>query len=299
MPRILVAVITILAGLPAAGALPMNEAAAGEPAASAAGTAGASAGASAAAPAVASAPAIRPVSTTAAGPGYLVVIGKGTDRERMMAYSRALPPVYAKAGGRYLAIGGPGRGVEWLAGPWRDRSLVLARFDGLPQVLSFWWGDDYREAVRLRERAGQFTVVAVPGAADDAARAVSASAVYLVETTVTRDADAYAAYRRALETLLAARGGHVLAPGEAGAYTALEGDPLYDRIAIAMLPSRAALDALLADPRAAELGALRERAGLSQLAVAAAAAAPATTAAPGGGAASVAPASTANPAAPR
>jgi uncharacterized protein (DUF1330 family) len=264
MPRILAIFTAVAASLLAAGALPMNEATA-----------------------------------AAAGPGYLVVIGKGTDRERMMAYSRALPPVYAKAGGRYLAIGGPGRGVEWLAGPWRDRSLVLARFDGVPQVLAFWWGDDYREAVRLRDRAGQFTVVAVPGAAYDAARAAPASAVYLVEATVTRDVDAYTAYRRAFETLLAVHGGHVLAPGEPGVYIALEGDPLYDRIALAMLPSRAALDAMLADARAAELAALRERAGLSQLAVAAAAAAPAASPAPATPVSPVTPAIPANPAAPR
>src|SRR5512140_1489192 len=83
-----------------------------------------------------------------AAPGYLLVIGKGTDREKMGTYARALPPVYAKGGGRYLAIGGPGRGVEWLGGPWRDRSIVLARFDGVPQVLAFWWGEDYRQAAR-------------------------------------------------------------------------------------------------------------------------------------------------------
>jgi uncharacterized protein (DUF1330 family) len=281
MPRILAAFTAAAASLLAAGALPMNEATAAAPAAPSA-----------------SAPANGPAPTAAVGPGYLVVIGKGTDRERMMAYSRALPPVYAKAGGRYLAIGGPGRGVEWLAGPWRDRSLVLARFESLPQVLAFWWGDDYREAVRLRERAGQFTVVAVQGAVDDAARAAPASAVYLVEATVTRDADAYAAYRRSFETLLAAHGGHVLAPGEAGAYAALEGDPLYDRIALAVLPSRAALDALLADPRAAELASLRERAGLAQLAVAAAAVAPATPPAPATPAEPVAPDTPATPANP-
>lgn len=270
MPRILAALTAVAASLLAAGALPMNEATAATP--------------------------------PAPGPGYLVVIGKGTDRERMVTYSRALPPVYAKAGGRYLAIGGPGRGVEWLAGPWQDRSLVLARFDGLPQVLAFWWGDDYRQAVRLRERAGQFTVVAVPGMPDDAARDAPAAAVYLVEATVTRDADAHAAYRRAFETLLAAHGGRVLAPGTAGAYTALEGDPLHDRIALAMLPSRAALDAMLADPRATELGALRERAGLSLLAVANAAAtapAPAPASAPAPGASAPTPgAATAAPAPP-
>jgi uncharacterized protein (DUF1330 family) len=247
MPRILAVLTAVAAGLLAAGGTPMNQAAAAPP---------------------------------PTGPGYLLVIGKGTDRERMMAYSRALPPVYAKAGGRYLAIGGPGRGVEWLAGPWRDRSLVLARFEDPAAVLAFWWGDDYRAAVRLRERAGQFTVVALPGAADDAARTAPPEAVYLVETTVTRDADAYAAYRRAFETLLAAHGGRVLAGGAAGACTALEGDPLYDRVAIALLPSRAALDALLGDPRAAELAALRERAGLSMLAVANAAPAAAPPGAP-------------------
>jgi uncharacterized protein (DUF1330 family) len=230
-------VLAVGAGLLAAGVFTMNEAAASPP----------------------------------AGPGYLVVIGKGTDRERMMAYSRALPPVYAKAGGRYLAIGGPGRGVEWLDGPWRDRSLVLARFDGLPQAQAFWWGEDYRQAVRLRDAAGQFTVVAVPGAAPDAGAPAGA---YLVVATVTRDAEAYAEYRRAFEALLAAHGGRVLAGGDAGAYVALEGDPLYDRVAIAAFPSRAAQDAFLADPRAAEVAALRGRAGLALVARADAAAAP-------------------------
>jgi uncharacterized protein (DUF1330 family) len=215
-----------------------------------------------------------------AAPAYLVVIGKGTDRERMAAYSRSLPPVYAKAGGRYLAIGGPGRGVEWLAGPWRDRSLVLARFDGVPQVLGFWWGDDYRQAVRLRDAAGRFTVVAVPGADDDAARAAPPGAAYLVEATVTADPSAYTAYRNTFESVLQGHGGRTLAAGLPDGYTALEGDPLYDRVAISYFPTRAQLDAFLADPRATDLARLRERAGLSiyARAEAAAAAAPSLTA---------------------
>jgi uncharacterized protein (DUF1330 family) len=208
-------------------------------------------------------------------PAYLVVIGKGTDRERMAAYSRSLPPVYAKAGGRYLAIGGPGRGVEWLAGPWHDRSLVLARFDSLPQVLAFWWGDDYRRAIRLRDAAGQFTVVAVPGEPDDAAGVPPPGAAYLIEAIITKDADAYAAYRSTFESVLQSHGGRTLAGGAPGGYTALEGDPLYDRLAITMFQTRAQLDAFLADPRASDLARLRDRAGLSLYARADAAAAPA------------------------
>ena len=99
-------------------------------------------------------------------PAYLLVLGKAADRDRMAAYSRALPPIYSKYRGRYLALGGAGRGIDWLAGPVRDRSLVLARFDAVDDVLAFWWSEDYRAASRLRERAGQFTVLALPGEAD-------------------------------------------------------------------------------------------------------------------------------------
>ena len=77
-------------------------------------------------------------------PAYLLVLGKAADRDRMAAYSRALPPVYSKYRGRYLALGGAGRGIDWLAGPVRDRSLVLARFDAFDDVLAFWWSEEYR-----------------------------------------------------------------------------------------------------------------------------------------------------------
>jgi uncharacterized protein (DUF1330 family) len=204
-------------------------------------------------------------------PAYLLVLGKGTDRDRMVAYSRALPPIYAAAGGRYLAIGGPGRGVEWLAAPWRDRSLVLARFDDLEHVRLFWWGADYRAAVRLRDGAGQFTVVGLPGL-DDAHAPVAAQSAYLVEALVTRDAAAADAYRVAFRDASARHGAHSLVETDAASFVALEGDPLFDRVAVTVFPTQAALDAFLADPRAAGLGAARDRAGLALLARANAAA---------------------------
>jgi uncharacterized protein (DUF1330 family) len=211
---------------------------------------------------------------------YLLVLGKGTDRDRMAAYSRALPPIYARHGGRYIAFGGPGRGVEWLAGPWRDRSLVLARFDDLDHVLGFWWSDEYRAAARQRERAGQFTVVGLPGTPDDAASATTADAVYLVEAAITSDPVAAAAYSAAFDSLRATHGGRTLANVRDASFTALEGDPLFDRVVVTLFPTHAALDALLADPRATELAALRERAGTALLARANPPAPPAAPSAP-------------------
>lgn len=206
---------------------------------------------------------------------YLLVLGKGTDRDRMAAYSSSLPPIYVRHGGRYIAFGGAGRGVEWLAGPWRDRSLVLARFDDLDRVLGFWWSEEYRAAARRRERAGQFTVVGLPGTADDAANGAPVDAVYLVEATITTDAGASAAYEHAFDTLRSAHGGRTIANVRAAAFTALEGDPLFDRVVVTLFPTQAALDAMLADSLAASVAALRERCGLTMLARANPPAAPA------------------------
>lgn len=199
-------------------------------------------------------------------PAYLLVLGKAADRDRMAAYSRALPPIYSKYRGRYLALGGAGRGIDWLAGPVRDRSLVLARFDAFEDVLTFWWSEEYRAAARLRERAGQFTVLGLPGEAADPARDAPADAVYLIEATITRDALAYDDYVEGLDATIGAHGGRALVRARLPEFTALEGDALFDRMAVTFFPSRAALDACLADPRADAIAAARERAGLSLLA---------------------------------
>ncbi len=210
-------------------------------------------------------------------PAFLVVVGKGWDREKMGAYARSLPPVYAKWGGRYLAIGGPGRGVAWLAGPAhvRDRSLVLARFDSAATVQSFWWGEDYREAMRNRYAGGAFTVVTLAGDPADPAATAGAEAGYLYEATLVTDEAAWAEYLAAHGRALAAHGGRLLAPVAAGNFVALEGDPVYDRVLLGWFPTRAQRDAFVAGPAAAELATLRARAGVVLVASADGAQAPA------------------------
>jgi uncharacterized protein (DUF1330 family) len=42
--------------------------------------------------------------STTTPPGYLLVQGKITDLEGFKAYNAALPPIYKKYGGYYLAV---------------------------------------------------------------------------------------------------------------------------------------------------------------------------------------------------
>jgi uncharacterized protein (DUF1330 family) len=188
-------------------------------------------------------------------PAYLVVVGKATDRARMAQYASALPSAYAEAGGFYLGIGGPGRGVTWIEGPWRDRSLVVARFPNAQAIDRFWWGPIYREAIKLRDRAGVFDVVAAPGIAVSAPQ--GADAAYLV--IMSPEGKAADAVSAAFAKGVAESGGALL---NDGAFTPLEGDTVFSRVHIAAWPNKAARQAYL-DGRAGKAAArLRARAGL-------------------------------------
>ncbi len=93
--------------------------------------------------------------------GYLMTLGSDVAIDRLGPYSAALPPLYAQFGGRYLAMGGPGRGVAAIGSP--PRSVMLARFASLGDVHSFWHSPGYRAAVPLRAGCGDFTVFALAG----------------------------------------------------------------------------------------------------------------------------------------
>jgi len=94
--------------------------------------------------------------------GYLMTIARNVAVERLGAYSAALTPLYAKFGGRYLAMGGPDRGVECV-GASSPRSVMLARFETLADIHAFWASPGYRAAVPLRDGCGEFTVLAFSG----------------------------------------------------------------------------------------------------------------------------------------
>ena len=95
-------------------------------------------------------------------PAYLLVQGHVTDREGFKAYNAALPPIYRKYGGEYLALV-PAPLVEVAEGPAENRSIVLARFPSRAAARAFWDSPEYTEAKKLREGKGTFFVTILDG----------------------------------------------------------------------------------------------------------------------------------------
>jgi uncharacterized protein (DUF1330 family) len=203
----------------------------------------------------------------AGNPGLLLVYGRSTDAARMRQYAMALPPIYAAHDGYYLGIGGQGRGVNWIEGgpSWQTRSLVLAHFPSLARVQEFWWSEPYRAAVRLRERAGVFSVQGL-----DATGPVvnqGAGAAYLVMLLATADARRADVAATALGAAVAASGGAMLTGTQTGtgaaAPVALEGDLPFDRVWIASWPDAAARERFLTSRAGRTAARLRAAAGMT------------------------------------
>ena len=95
--------------------------------------------------------------------GYSIAFARDMSPEKMKPYSSSLPPIYQKYQGKYLAIGGPGRGVDWLCGDWGNRMVMVGEFPTPEAVETFWWGPEYRASAKLREGAVTVDVVQVAG----------------------------------------------------------------------------------------------------------------------------------------
>jgi uncharacterized protein (DUF1330 family) len=204
-------------------------------------------------------------------PGFLIVVGKTTDRAKIGGYAAALPPIYAANNAYYLAIGGAGRGVRWLEGPWTDRSIILAKFPSRAGVDAFWWGEAYRSAIRKRDNAGVFSVVAQEGVA--LLPFEGSDAGYLIVMTSLRDgspAQARLSARAAqsLQTGAERSGGVLLTANSPNGFTAMEGDSPFERITIIAWPTKAARDAYLSSGAARSAASLRAQLGLSAVAAA-------------------------------
>jgi len=95
-------------------------------------------------------------------PAYLLVQGQVSDREGFKAYSAALPPIYRKYGGEYLALV-PAPQVEVAEGSPEHRSIVLARFPSRAAARAFWDSPEYAAAKQLRAGKGSFFVTILDG----------------------------------------------------------------------------------------------------------------------------------------
>jgi uncharacterized protein (DUF1330 family) len=91
---------------------------------------------------------------------YMIVQAQVSDRAKFLAYTAVVPALVAQFGGRYLVLGGATTPLE---GQWPDCKTVVSEWPDRASAQRFWDSAEYRAAARLREGAGQFTIVLVDG----------------------------------------------------------------------------------------------------------------------------------------
>ncbi|WBQ14251.1 DUF1330 domain-containing protein [Hyphomonadaceae bacterium BL14] len=93
---------------------------------------------------------------------YMIVMGTVHDRPAFFSgYMPGLPELYARHGGRYMAVTGE---VETLEGETGFQSIVLSRWPDMQSARDFWDDPDYRALAnaRIDGEWGDFNVVLVP-----------------------------------------------------------------------------------------------------------------------------------------
>jgi uncharacterized protein (DUF1330 family) len=129
-------------------------------------------------------PIVKPEPTAPPAPpkiAYLIVQAAITDRAKFGGYIAALPPVYAKFGGQYLAVA-PAATVERLHGARPTESIVISYWPSLERLREFWGSPEYAQVKALREGTGQFVVLAAEGEPPTDS-ASGASALLLIQQT--------------------------------------------------------------------------------------------------------------------
>ncbi len=91
---------------------------------------------------------------------FMIVQAHITDRNKFVAYTAVVPALVAQFGGRYLVLGGHTTALE---GRWPDCKTVVSEWPDRASAQRFWDSPEYRAAARLREGAGDFTIVLVDG----------------------------------------------------------------------------------------------------------------------------------------
>lgn len=95
---------------------------------------------------------------SAAG-AYMIVSGKNYDVKDLGAYAKALPPIYEKYGGRYVAFT---PNYITLEGQPDAQAIIISAWPDAKSAEKFWTSPEYIEAKKLRDGIGEFEVVILP-----------------------------------------------------------------------------------------------------------------------------------------
>lgn len=194
-------------------------------------------------------------------PGFLFVNATVTDMAKLGAYGQALPPVYAKYDGQYVIFGGVGRGIEVLAGSPNHESVIFAQFKSLADVEKFWWSDDYRAVVPLRDGAGQFDVLGIEGTGIAPYQAENGvQPAYLFTLVRVKDQEKAQAYMTAIGDFASSAPNRLIALARPDKLSVLEGPKPAFAVEISSWPSMAAIKEFIADPRFKDTDNLRNEA---------------------------------------
>jgi uncharacterized protein (DUF1330 family) len=93
-------------------------------------------------------------------PTYLVGNVSVEDAEGFAEYSKHVPEMIERYGGRYRARGGT---VEVLEGSWAPKRLVLIEWDTLEQAKLWYESEEYQALADIRRRCAETDLVLVEG----------------------------------------------------------------------------------------------------------------------------------------
>jgi uncharacterized protein (DUF1330 family) len=93
-------------------------------------------------------------------PAYLIVDADVIDPEQYEQYKAASPGAIAAGGGRFLVRGGE---LAVLEGDWSPTRVVVVEFENIEAAKAFYESPEYQAAIKLREGAARFNMIAVEG----------------------------------------------------------------------------------------------------------------------------------------
>ena len=93
---------------------------------------------------------------------YMIVKGENYEAKDLGPYAASLGPIYAKYGGEYVAFS---TSYDTLEGQENAQAIIISGWPNVDAANEFWASPEYREAIKLRDGIGQFTVVVVPALA--------------------------------------------------------------------------------------------------------------------------------------
>lgn len=92
--------------------------------------------------------------------GYLLFRSEFPDKEAIKPYGRAVVPVAAKFGGRFIALADQPQAVE--GGP-DTRRVVILEFPSVAAARAFWNSAEYAQVKKLRDGVGSVDAILFEG----------------------------------------------------------------------------------------------------------------------------------------